>query len=213
MTPRSEIETIDIAAPIEAIRDQLSTSYHSRVVVYEEDPGNVIGILHLRRLIHDAFVGSINHEALRAQLVEPYYIPAATPIYTQMQFFRENRQRLGLVVDEYGEIQGLVSMEDAVEEIVGKFTTSAPGTTASFEWGEDGTALVDGLAALRELNRRLDLDFPLDGPRTLNGLILEHLRDIPEVGVGVRVAGVAMEIVQTQDRKVKMVRLHRPEVQ
>jgi Mg2+/Co2+ transporter CorB len=213
MTPRSEIEMIDITAPMEAIRDQLATSYHSRVVVYEEDPGNVIGILQLRRLIHDAFVGSIDQETLRSQLTEPYYIPAATPIYTQMQFFRENRQRLGLVVDEYGEIQGLVSMEDAVEEIVGKFTTSAPGSTASFEWGEDGTALIDGLAPLRELNRRLDLDFPLDGPRTLNGLILEHLRDIPEVGVGVRVAGVAMEIVQTQDRKVKMVRLHRPEVQ
>jgi Mg2+/Co2+ transporter CorB len=213
MTPRSEIETIDIAAPIDQIRDQLATSYHSRVVVYENDPGNVIGILQLKRLMHDAFSGSIDHDTLRSHLVEPYYIPAATPIYTQMQFFRENRQRLGLVVDEYGEIQGLVSMENAVEEIVGKFTTSAPGTTDSFKWGEDGTVLIDGLVALRELNRQLDLGLPLEGPRTLNGLILEHLRDIPEVGLGVRVHGVAMEIVQTQDRKVKMVRLHRPAIE
>jgi Mg2+/Co2+ transporter CorB len=104
-------------------------------------------------------------------------------------------------------------MENAVEEIVGKFTTSAPGTTDSFKWGEDGTVLIDGLVALRELNRQLDLGLPLEGPRTLNGLILEHLRDIPEVGLGVRVHGVAMEVVQTQDRKVKMVRLHRPAIE
>lgn len=210
MTPRGEIEAIDISAPLEKIREQLATSYHSRVIVFEDEPGNILGILHYRRLVQEAFGGTLDRDSLRAKLVEPYFIPAATPIYTQMQFFRENRQRLGLVVDEYGEIEGLVTLEDIVEEIIGKFTTSIPGTTQGLDWSEDGTALVDGMATLRDVNRRLQLELPLDGPRTLNGLILEHLRDIPEVGVGVRVGGVAMEIVQTQDRKVKMVRLHRP---
>jgi Mg2+/Co2+ transporter CorB len=141
---------------------------------------------------------------------EPYFIPAATPIYTQLQFFRENRQRLGLVVDEYGEIEGLVTLEDIIEELVGKFTTRQSDVAGSLSWSEGGVVLVDGATTLRELNRMLGLNFPLDGPRTLNGLIVEHLQDIPEVGVGVRVGGATMEIVQTQDRKIKMVRLHRP---
>lgn len=213
MTPRGEIEAIDIAAPLGEIKEQLATSYHTRVVVYEDDPGNVLGILHQRRLLAASFAGEIDQAALREQLSEPYFVPAATPIYSQLQFFRENRQRLGIVVDEYGEIQGLLALEDIIEEIIGKFTTTMPGSTAGLAWNEDGTVLVDGVATLREINRMLGLDFPLDGPRTLNGLLLEHLQDIPEVGLGVRVGGVAMEIIQTQDRKVKMVRLHRPAVE
>lgn len=213
MTPRGEIEAIDIAAPLDEIKEQLATSYHTRVVVYEDDPGNVLGILHQRRLLATSFAGEIDQVALREQLSEPYFVPAATPIYSQLQFFRENRQRLGIVVDEYGEIQGLLALEDIIEEIIGKFTTTMPGSTASLAWNEDGTVLVDGSAALREINRMLGLDFPLDGPRTLNGLLLEHLQHIPEVGLGVRAGGIAMEIIQTQDRKVKMVRLHRPAVE
>jgi Mg2+/Co2+ transporter CorB len=158
----------------------------------------------------EAFAGEITHAILRERMSEPYFIPAATPIYTQLQFFRENRQRMGLVVDEYGEIEGLVTLEDIIEELVGKFTTRQSDVAGSLSWGADGVVLVDGAASLRELNRMLDLELPLDGPRTLNGLIVEHLQDIPEVGVGVRVGNVAMEIVQTRDRKIKMVRLHRP---
>ncbi len=209
MSPRGDIEAINIAAPIDELLEQLATSYHSRVIVYDGEPGNVIGILKHRRLVQDAFAGKIDHASLREQLAEPYYVPAATPIYSQMQFFRENRQRLGLVVDEYGEIEGLITLEDIVEEIIGKFTTSVPGSTKGMSWDEKGTAMVDGMVSLRDLNRMLTLDLPLDGPRTLNGLVTEHLRDIPEVGVSVRIHGVAMDIVQTQDRKVKMVRLHR----
>jgi Mg2+/Co2+ transporter CorB len=141
---------------------------------------------------------------------EPYFIPAATPIYTQLQFFRENRQRMGLVVDEYGEIEGLVTLEDIIEELVGKVHHAPVGCRRFAVLERDGVVLVDGAASLRDLNRMLALELPLDGPRTLNGLIVEHLQDIPEVGVGVRAGDVAMEIVQTQDRKIKMVRLHRP---
>jgi len=114
------------------------------------------------------------------------------------------------VVDEYGELLGLVTVEDIVEEIVGKFTTGMPGNAAAASWDEDGAAMVDGSHSLREVNRVLGLLLPLDGPKTLNGLIIEHLQDIPEVGVGLRIAGVAMEIVQTEDRRIKTVKLYRP---
>jgi Mg2+/Co2+ transporter CorB len=210
MTPRGEIEAVDIAAPIESIKAQLATSFHTRVAVFENDPANIVGVLHQRRLLAEAFSGAVSHATLRERMSEPYFIPAATPIYTQLQFFRENRQRMGLVVDEYGEIEGLVTLEDIIEELVGKFTTRQSDFGGSLSWNDEGVVLADGAASLRDLNRLLDLEFPLDGPRTLNGLIVEHLQDIPEVGVGLRVAGIAMEIVQTQDRKIKMVRLHRP---
>jgi Mg2+/Co2+ transporter CorB len=213
MTPRGEIESVDISAPIENIKAQLATSFHTRVAVFENDPANIVGILHQRRLLAVAFAGEITHAVLRERMSAPYFIPAATPIYTQLQFFRENRQRMGLVVDEYGEIEGLVTLEDIIEELVGKFTTRQSDFGGSLSWNDDGVVLVDGAASLRELNRMLSLEFPLDGPRTLNGLIVEHLQDIPEVGVGVRVGGVPMEIVQTQDRKIKMVRIHRPAVE
>ena len=210
MTPRGEIESIDLAAPIETIREQLATSFHSRIAVCEGDPANIVGVLHPRKILGEAFAGELDHAALRERMATPYFIPAATPIYTQLQFFRENRQRLGLVVDEYGEIQGLVTLEDIIEELVGKFTTRQSDFGGALAWSPDGTALVDGAAPLRDLNRQLELDFPLEGPRTLNGLIVEQLQDIPEAGIGLRAGGVAMEIVQTQDRKIKMVRLHRP---
>lgn len=210
MTPRGEIETIDITAPLEEIMAQLATSYHTRVVVFENDPANVIGVLRLRHLLAEAFAGKLDLEIMRSRMVEPYFIPAATPIYTQLEFFRENRQRLGLVVDEYGEIQGLVTLEDIIEELVGKFTTRQADVGHRLAWDEEDTVLVDGAVSLRELNRQLDLELPVDGPRTLNGLIIEHLQDIPEVGVAVRVGDVPMEVVQTQNRKIKMVRLHRP---
>jgi len=212
MVPRGEIEFIDIKAPIEDIRAQLATSYHTRLPVVSGDPSNVIGVLHQRRLL-----AGILHEpaldlaVLRRQLAKPYFIPAATQVYTQLQFFRENRQRMGLVVDEYGELQGLVTLEDIIEEIVGKFTTSLPGASADSSWDADGTTLVDGGHSLRELNRLLELDLPLDGPKTLSGLIVDYLQDIPEADVCLRIAGVAMEIVQTQDRRIKIVKLYRPE--
>jgi Mg2+/Co2+ transporter CorB len=211
MVPRGDIEYIDIEAPIEDIQTQLATSYHTRLPVVSGDPSNVIGVLHQRRLLASALKAPLDLETLHAQLAAPYFIPAATPVYAQLQFFRENRQRQGLVVDEYGELLGLVTLEDIIEEIVGKFTTSMPGATVEFAWDEDGVALVDGSHSLRELNRLLALDLPLEGPKTLSGLIIEHLQEIPEAGVCMRIAGVAMEIVQTQDRRIKIVKLFRPD--
>jgi Mg2+/Co2+ transporter CorB len=210
MTPRGEIEAIDLQAPIETIRQQLATSFHTRLPVFDGEPGNIVGILHQRRLLAGLLGGELDHAALREQLAAPYFIPAATQVYEQVRYFQENRQRLGLVVDEYGEIEGMVTVEDIIEEIIGKFTTTVPGA-GDLAWDEDGSVLVDGSRGLRELNRRLSLDLPLTGPKTLNGLLLEHLQEIPDSGVSVRIGDVHMEIVHTQDRKVKRVRIFRPQ--
>ena len=210
MTPRARIESIDINAATEAINEQLATAYHTRLPVYRGEPGTVIGILHLRKVLHLAQRNELDRAGIESLLTEPYFVPASTPVFAQLQYFQENHQRIALVVDEYGELQGLVTLEDIIEEIIGEFTTTAPASPSAFRWGQDGSALVEGTAALRELNRKLGLALPLDGPKTLNGLILEHLQDIPESGVSVKIADVPMEILQTQDRVIKMVRLFRP---
>ncbi|MBI4984526.1 MAG: HlyC/CorC family transporter [Rhodocyclales bacterium] len=212
MTPRGEIEAIDVNCSIGEIRDQLATSFHTRLPVFEDEPGNVIGILYQRRLMSSVLGGEFSHDILRRELAEPYFVPAGTGIFAQLQFFRDNRQRIGLVVDEYGELLGLVTLEDIVEEIVGKFTTSMPGSSTESSWDEGDAAIVDGSHSLREINRTLGLSLPVDGPKTLNGLIIEHLQDIPEVGVGLRIAGVAMEILQTENKRIKTVKLYRPPV-
>jgi Mg2+/Co2+ transporter CorB len=210
MTPRGAIEAIDIQAQLHEIREKLATSYHTRIPVYDGDPTNVIGILHQRRVLSLLMSGELDKEGLRESLVEPYFIPGTTPIYAQLQYFQEHQQRVALVVDEYGELDGLVTLEDLIEEIIGKFTTTVPSGPLKLAWGENGSVLVEGGRNLREINRKLGLALPLEGPKTLNGLILEHFEDIPESGLSVKIAGVPMEILQTQDRMVKMVRLSRP---
>jgi len=145
---------------------------------------------------------------LREIVAEPYYVPSGTPLYTQLQQFQEKQQRLALVVDEYGELKGLVTLEDILEEIVGDFTTQSPSFGGAFHEQPDGSWLVDGGVQLRSLNRKLGLGFPLDGPKTLNGLVLEHFEDIPEPGTSFRIGGHTLEIVQTQERIVKSVRIY-----
>lgn len=210
MTPRAAIEGIDLAATWDEILTRLTTTYHTRIPVYQEDPGRVTGVVHLRRVLGLMHSGELNRETLAALAQPPYFIPATTPILSQLQFFQENRQRIGLVVDEYGEVQGLVTLEDIVEEFVGEFTTSQPGSGGELAWDPSGSALVEGSRSLRELNRKLGLDFPLDGPKTLNGLIVEHFQDIPESGVSLKIAGIALEIVQTHDTGIRTVRIFRP---
>jgi magnesium and cobalt exporter, CNNM family len=210
MTPRAQIEAIDLDAPGETIVAQLTTAYHTRLPAYRGELGNLEGVLHLRKMLHLLRAEELDRAALAGLLAEPYYVPAGTPLFAQLQYFQENRQRIALVVDEYGELQGLVTLEDLIEEIIGEFTTTAPMKSAIEAWDKDGSALVEGSSLLRELNRKLGLALPLGGPKTLNGLILEHLRDIPEAGVALKIAEVPMEIVQTQDRVIKTVRLFRP---
>jgi Mg2+/Co2+ transporter CorB len=210
MTPRSQIETIDLDAPIEEIVQQLATSYHTRLLVYRGELGNIAGILHLRRVLRLVQADELDAERLAELLIAPYYIPASTPLFAQLQYFQENHQRFALVVDEYGELLGLVTVEDIIEELIGEFTSTAPARANRLAWDGEGSSLIEGTTPVRELNRKLGLALPMDGPKTLNGLILEHFQDIPEAGVSVKIAGVPMEIVQTLDRAVKTVRLFRP---
>jgi len=210
MTPRAAMEAIDLSAPWDEIMTRLSTAYHSRQPVYREDPGNIVGLLHIRRIVAPLQRGDLDMPMLEEQLQAPYFVPANTPVFTQLQFFQENRQRLGLVVDEYGEVLGLITLEDIIEEIIGEFTTSTPSAGTPLQWDETQSLLTEGSRSLRELNRKLGTHFPLDGPKTLNGLILEHFQDIPEAGVSLKIAGIPIEIIQTQDKRVRIVRLYRP---
>ncbi|MSQ71446.1 MAG: DUF21 domain-containing protein [Betaproteobacteria bacterium] len=210
MTPRARIEAIDLDAPMERVMEQISTSYYTRLLVCRGEANNVVGLLHLRKTLALLQRGDVGCEAIETILDEPYYVPAATPVFAQLQYFQENRQRLALVVDEYGELLGMVTLEDIIEEIIGEFTTAAPVRFGKLGWAKDGSALVEGGSSLRELNRKLGLSLPIDGPKTLNGLILEHLRDIPEAGIGLKIGEVPMEIVQTKDRLIKTVRLFQP---
>ena len=211
MTPRNRIHALDLAEKPALLRQQLATSYHSRVPVYDETLDNIVGVLPLKSVVHLQFQpGDVDAERLRPLVRAPYFIPAGTPLLTQLTQFQNDRQRLGLVVDEYGELQGLVTIEDIVEEIIGEFTTQAPGGTETYRREADGSVVVAGMAQLRTLNRRLGTQFPLDGPKTMNGLIIEHLGDIPEAGVTFRLDGQQVEVLQTQDRAVKVVRLLAP---
>ena len=213
MTPRAQIEAVDLEAPIERIAEQLATSYHTRLLVYRNELGNIAGILHLRKVLALMREGALERDKLAELLTEPYFIPASTPLFAQLQYFQENRQRFALVVDEYGELQGLTTLEDIIEEIIGEFTTNAPSVATIRAWDKNDSALVEGASPLRELNRKLGLALPLDGPKTLNGLIIEHFQDIPEAGISLKIAGVPIEIVQTQDRVVKTVRLFKPKAE
>jgi len=210
MTPRASIEGIDLEQPFEAILEQLTTCYHNKLPVFESDISRVVGILHVRKLLPVLAEGRPEVEAMRQVLVDPYWIPTGTSLLQQLQMFQENRQRLGLVVDEYGDLLGLVTVDDIVEEIVGEFTTQAPGTSASsLRWGSDGQVIVDGTATLRQLNRRLALALPLDGPKTLNGLLLERLEQIPDGPCCLQLPGCNVEVVQIHDQAVRSVRLIR----
>jgi Mg2+/Co2+ transporter CorB len=143
-------------------------------------------------------------------LDEAYFVPASTPVLAQLQYFQENRERMALVVDEYGELMGLVTLEDIMEEIIGEFATQSPLKTGGYVLQPDGSYLVEGATLLRELNRKLGYRFPLDGPKTLSGLILEYLQDIPQPNTSVKIADHPLDIVQTHDRVVKAVRLYPP---
>ena len=211
MTAHTQVEVIDFDNPIEDIMQRIATSHHTRLPVREGDNEEIIGIIHIRKVINQ--LRSYQHDEtfekaeLRETLSEPYFIPSGTPLYTQIQQFQENQERIGLVVNEYGEFKGLVTLEDILEEMIGDFTTQSPSRAGSFRQESDGSWLVDGSSSLRDLNKKLKLNLPLDGPRTLNGLVIEYFEDIPEPNTSFRMGTHTLEIVQTQDRIVKSVKI------
>ena len=211
MTAHTQVEVIDFDAPIDDILQRISSSHHTRLPAREGDNEEIIGIIHVRKVINQLRSyqqdAEISKEALRDIISEPYFVPSGTPLYTQIQQFQEHQERIALVVDEYGEFKGLVTLEDILEEVIGDFTTQSPSRVGSYRKETDGSWLVDGSSALRDLNKKLNLNFPLDGPRTLNGLILEHFEDIPEPSTSFRINNHTIEIMQTQDRIVKSVKI------
>jgi Mg2+/Co2+ transporter CorB len=213
MTPRAQIEALNLAVPVDEIKHQLTTCYHNKLVVYEGEINQIVGVLHVRKavaLLNEAEELTVEH--FRELLSDPYYIPQDTGVFTQLQYFQENKERLGIIVDEYGEVQGLVTLEDIIEEMIGEFTTSVPGAARSetFGWDANGECLLEGSTPLRDINKRLDLDFPVDGPKTLNGLLLEELQEIPEAAISVKIGNCVIEVIQAQNQSIKVVKLTRP---
>lgn len=211
MTAHTQVEVIDFDLPIDDILQRISNSHHTRLPVREGDSEEIIGIIHIRKVINQLRAhqqdDDLSKEALREIVEAPYFVPAGTPLYTQIQQFQENQERIALVVDEYGEFKGLITLEDILEEVIGDFTTQSPSRVGSYRQEADGSWLVDGSSSLRDLNKKLNLTLPVDGPRTLNGLVIEHFEDIPEAGTSFRIGEHTLEIVQTQDRIVKSVKI------
>jgi Mg2+/Co2+ transporter CorB len=213
MTPRSQVEALNLALPIEQITLELTTCYHNKLPVFEGEINKIVGILHVRKaiaLLNESDELSVDH--LRALLSEPYFIPEDTGVFEQLQYFQEKKEKLGIIVDEYGEVQGLVTLEDIIEEMIGDFTTSMPGTARAetIAWSAKGECLLEGSTPLRDINKKLDLDLPLDGPKTVNGLLLELLQEIPESPIALKIGQCVIEVVQVQNQAIKVVKLLRP---
>ena len=212
MTPRAQIEALDFSVPIEEIRRQLTTCYHNKLPVFEGEINRIIGILHVRKAI--ALLNQreeLTVQDFRDLLSAPYFIPEDTDVFTQLQYFQEKRERLGIIIDEYGEVQGLVTLDDIIEEMIGEFTTSVPGDARddAFNWDPKGQCTLEGTTTLRDINKRLQLSLPLDGPKTINGLLLEILQDIPEAQVSIKLEGCILEIIQVQNQAIKVVKITR----
>lgn len=208
MVPRAEVTAIDLDDDIDEIHDMLNNCRHTRIPVYREDLDNTIGILHVRRLMRRLLEHEeITREIIEASANQPYFVPEDSPLHAQMVNFQRNRQRIGLVVDEYGVVLGLVTLEDMLEEIVGEFTTDMQSFNRDIHPQDDGSYLIDGTASIRDINRQLRWHLPADGPRTLNGLILEYLESIPESGTSLKIGDYAFEITSTTESAVKTAKI------
>ncbi|AYQ87233.1 magnesium and cobalt efflux protein CorC [Burkholderia gladioli] len=211
MIPRRQIESLNFDAPLDDILHQLETCYHNRLIVYQGDIDQVLGVLHVRKTLTALHNQELDRDTLRGLLAEPYYVPSGTPVFQQLQYFQESRQRTALVVNEYGELEGLLTPEDIIEELIGEFTTSTPnGGSSRGGWNASGECIVAGSIPLRELNRWLHLSLPTKGPKTLNGLILEILEEIPDGDVCMKIDDVMLEVMRSDDQAVRTVKLFKP---
>ncbi|HSG87598.1 MAG TPA: HlyC/CorC family transporter [Pseudomonadales bacterium] len=211
MVPRSEINGIDLDDDVDEIIEQICSSTHTRLPVYKGSINNVIGILHLRNATRFLRHTEQTKAALLQETREPYFVPESTPLHIQLFNFQKEERRIGLVVDEYGDVQGIVTLEDILEEIVGEFTSDMAARIPEIHPQDDGSHIIDGTALLRDINRGLDWDLPLDGPRTLNGLIIEHLEFIPEATCCLRIGPYRVEVLQIKDNMIRTARITAPE--
>lgn len=207
MVPRQDIVGIDLAEPWENILDRLSQTVHTRLPVWEDDLENMIGLLHVRSVLPRLSKGLLDRNSLLKAIRSPYYVPEGTALTKQLLEFQSRERRLGLVVDEYGDIQGLVTLDDILEEIVGEYTTEGVVPKRKIRQLEDGSYLIDGSASLRMLNRRLNFELPTTEANTLNGLILEYLESLPEGRTCITIGNYQMTILDLADNRVKKVQL------
>ena len=213
MVPRVEIVGIDMEDSWDKILEQLRQSQHTRLPVFEGDIDRIIGVLHMKRVVHELARGRLDHDSLieAASARDVYFVPSGTPLNTQLLNFQRDKRRLAFVVDEYGDIQGLVTIDDILEEIVGEFTTD-PATMMHKDVHReaDGSFVVNASSTVRALNRSMRWNLPTDGPKTLNGLIVEFLETIPEPGTTLKMSDYMLEVVQTGDNAIKTVRIRPP---
>jgi Mg2+/Co2+ transporter CorB len=213
MVPRVEILGIDIEDSWDKILEQLRQSQHTRLPLYEGDIDRIVGILHMKRVVHELARGRLDRDRLveAAKSREAYFVPSGTPLNTQLVNFQRDKRRIAFVVDEYGDIQGLVTIDDILEEIVGDFTTD-PATMMhkDLHHEADGSFVANASTSIRALNRSMRWSLPTDGPKTLNGLIVEFLETIPEPGTTLKLADYMLEVLQTGDNAIKTVRIRPP---
>ncbi|MGM0769260.1 MAG: HlyC/CorC family transporter [Pseudomonadota bacterium] len=208
MVPRNDVVGIDLDDDLDTILRQLRSSQHTRLPVFKGDINNIQGILHLRSASKLVLQEEINKAMIMQLCQEPYFIPESTPLNTQLINFQKGKRRFGVVVDEYGDVLGLATLEDILEEIVGEFTTDYAATSPDIIPQDNGTFIIDGATALRTINKTLSWKMPTDGPKTLNGLITETLENIPETNVCLKVAGHRIEVLQIKDNVVKAAIVH-----
>ena len=208
MVPRNELIGIDINDDWKKIQKQLTQSNHTRVLLYRDSIDDVVGYVHVRDALKLLSKNQFTKASLLRAVRELYFVPEKTPLNVQLLKFQHAKERLALVVDEYGDIQGLVTLEDILEEIVGDFTTTqTPTPSDEVTLQPDGSYLVDGSASIRDVNKEMSWQLPTYGPKTLNGLIIEHLEDIPQANLSVRIAGYPIEIVDVSENRIKSVRV------
>jgi Mg2+/Co2+ transporter CorB len=207
MIPRNEVDGVDLEEPLDDIVSQFRNSLYTRMPVFDGGIDNIIGIVHIRSAMNALVQGNLTKEEIRKIAEEPYYIPEGTPLNRQLLNFQREKRHLGLVVDEYGDLLGLLTLADVLEEIVGEFTTDPSDSIPDALPQDDGSYLVAGSANVKELVRVFHWDLPVDGPRTINGLILEYLETIPQPGTSLLLAGYPIEVLQLQDNAVKTVRI------
>jgi len=207
MIPRADMEAIDLEDEWDEIVEQLATSHHTRVPVFKGSLDNIVGIAHIRKMFYLSQVAEFNLESMKSMIREPYFIPENTSVTHALTNLQEQRRRFGIVVDEYGDIKGLVTLEMILEEVVGDFTTAVPGLDDEITKETEGSYLVRGNAYLRDINRQLGWQLPVDTSKTVNGLITEQLEDIPQAATCFKLGHYTVEIVQTRGTSVHVARL------
>jgi Mg2+/Co2+ transporter CorB len=212
MVPHGKIEYLNIEDEIEILIEQISTSFHNKLLVCQGDLNKPLGILHVKRAIGSILKSEFNATKIK-DLIQPiHFIPLGAKLFTELKSFQNRSENMSVIVDEYGEVQGIVTPQDIIEELVGEFKTDDPNSISQkMIWDTSGEIIVDGLTPLRELNKELGINFPLDGPRTLNGLLLETLEDLPQTNLSLKINEVTAEILTVQGRLIKRIRLKKLE--